>query len=192
MSEPRDTPKQDGGTAATKLAIDLGPLLVFFAVNAWYGIFPATGAFMVAIVAALAASRLLLGKISPMPLITAVLVMVFGGLTLFLQDETFIKVKPTILYILFAALLFGGMAVNRLFLQMVMGDAIDLTREGWRILTVRWAIFFLVLAGLNEAVWRTMSTDFWVSFKVFGLLPLTFLFAALQIGLLQKHGKTGD
>lgn len=192
MSESEDTPKNGGGTAATKLAIDLGPLLIFFAANAWYGIFPATAAFMVAIIAALAASRLLLGKISPMPLITAVLVMVFGGLTLFLQDETFIKVKPTILYVLFAALLFGGMAVNRLFLQMVMGDAIDLTREGWRIMTVRWAIFFLVLAGLNEAVWRTMTTDFWVSFKVFGLLPLTFVFAALQIGLLQKHSKSAD
>lgn len=192
MSDGEDTPKSGGGTAATKLAIDLGPLLIFFAANAWYGIFPATAAFMVAIVAALAASRLLLGKISPMPLITAVLVMVFGGLTLFLQDETFIKIKPTILYVLFAALLFGGMAVNRLFLQMVMGDAIDLTREGWRIMTVRWAIFFLVLAVLNEAVWRTMTTDFWVSFKVFGLLPLTFVFAALQIGLLQKHSKSAD
>lgn len=192
MSDGEDTPKSGGGMAATKLAIDLGPLLIFFAANAWYGIFPATAAFMVAIVAALAASRLLLGKISPMPLITAVLVMVFGGLTLFLQDETFIKVKPTILYVLFAALLFGGMAANRLFLQMVMGDAIDLTREGWRILTVRWAVFFLVLAVLNEAVWRTMTTDFWVSFKVFGLLPLTFVFAALQIGLLQKHSKSAD
>jgi len=192
VSDGEDTPKSGGGTAATKLAIDLGPLLIFFAANAWYGIFPATAAFMVAIVAALAASRLLLGKISPMPLITAVLVMVFGGLTLFLQDETFIKIKPTILYVLFAALLFGGMAVNRLFLQMVMGDAIDLTREGWRIMTVRWAIFFLVLAVLNEAVWRTMTTDFWVSFKVFGLLPLTFVFAALQIGLLQKHSKSAD
>lgn len=192
MSDGEDTPKSGGGTAATKLAIDLGPLLIFFAANAWYGIFPATAAFMVAIIAALAASRFLLGKISPMPLITAVLVMVFGGLTLFLQDETFIKIKPTILYVLFAALLFGGMAVNRLFLQMVMGDAIDLTREGWRKMTVRWAIFFLVLAVLNEAVWRTMTTDFWVSFKVFGLLPLTFVFAALQIGLLQKHSKSAD
>lgn len=190
MTERQDTPKREGGTAATRLAIDLGPLLVFFAVNAWYGIFPATAAFMVAIFAALAASRILLGKISPMPLITAVLVTVFGGLTLFLQDETFIKIKPTVLYVLFAVVLYGGLAVNRLFLQMVMGEAIDLTREGWRILTIRWAAFFLVLAGLNEAVWRNTSTDFWVSFKVFGLLPLTFVFAALQIGLLQKHNKT--
>lgn len=191
MTEQQDTPKREGGTAATRLAIDLGPLLVFFAVNAWYGIFPATAAFMVAIFAALAASRILLGRISPMPLITAVLVTVFGGLTLFLQDETFIKIKPTVLYVLFAVVLYGGLAVNRLFLQMVMGEAIDLTREGWRILTIRWAAFFLVLAGLNEAVWRNTSTDFWVSFKVFGLLPLTFVFAALQIGLLKKHNKTG-
>lgn len=190
MSKRQDTPKQDNATSAIKLAIDLGPLLVFFAVNAWYGIFPATAAFMAVIAGALVASRVLLGRISPMPLITAVLVMVFGGLTLYLQDETFIKVKPTVLYVLFAAVLSGGMAVNRMFLQMVMGEAIDLTREGWRILTIRWAVFFLVLAGLNEIVWRNSSTDFWVSFKVFGLLPLTFVFAALQIGLLQKHYKT--
>ncbi len=190
QGEGQDTPKQDSATAAIKLAIDLGPLLVFFAVNALYGIFAATAAFMVVIIAALVASRILLGKISPMPLITAVLVMVFGGLTLYLQDETFIKVKPTVLYILFAGVLFGGMATNRLFLQMVMGEAINLTREGWRILTVRWASFFLVLAVLNEIVWRNASTDFWVSFKVFGLLPLTFVFAALQIGLLQKHTKS--
>lgn len=190
MTGKQDLPKQGGATSAAKLAIDLGPLLVFFAVNAWYGIFPATAAFMAVIILALVASRVLLGKISPMPLITAALVMVFGGLTLFLQDETFIKIKPTVLYILFAAVLFGGMATNRLFLQIVMGEAISLTREGWRILTVRWATFFLVLAGLNEIIWRSTSTDVWVSFKVFGLLPLTFVFAALQIGLLQKHNKS--
>lgn len=156
------------GKQLTKLGLDLGPLVIFFAVNALYGIFAATGAFMAAVVISLGASRLLLGKISPMPVVTAVLVMVFGGLTLFLQDETFIKVKPTVLYILFAAVLLAGLATGRMFLQMLMGEAISLTQEGWRVLTLRWAWFFLFLAILNEIIWRSMSTDFWVSFKVFG------------------------
>ncbi|GAB4228748.1 MAG: septation protein A [Methyloligellaceae bacterium] len=171
----------------TKLALDLGPLLVFFAINATYGIFAATAVFMAAVIAALVASRVLLGAISPMPVVTAVLVLVFGGLTLYLHDETFIKLKPTILYILFASLLLAGLAFRRLFLQMLMQDAFSLTEAGWRKLTVRWALFFLFLAGVNELVWRTQTTDFWVSFKVFGLLPLTLAFAALQIGLLQRH-----
>ncbi len=192
MSEPRDKAKTDRAASTTRLIIDLGPLLVFVAVNALYGIFAATAAFMVAIIASLVASRALLGKISPMPLITAALVMVFGGLTLFLQDETFIKIKPTVLYILFASVLLGGMATGRLFLQMLMSEAIELTGEGWRKLTIRWAVFFVLLAVVNEIVWRNASTDFWVSFKVFGLLPLTFLFAVLQVGLLQKHSTSSQ
>jgi intracellular septation protein len=186
MSGPGDT-QRDPITPLSRLALDLGPLILFFAVNALYGIFVATGAFMIAITAALITSRLLHGRISPMPAITAVLVIVFGGLTLFLHDETFIKIKPTVLYVLFAVLLLAGLATGRLFLQMLMSEAIALTDEGWRKLTVRWAGFFGFLAVLNEIVWRTMSTDAWVTFKVFGLLPLTFAFAALQFGLLQKH-----
>jgi len=182
----------DAGKQFLKLGLDLGPLIVFFAANAMYGIFVATATFMVAIVAALALSRVLLGKISPMPIVTAVLVLVFGGLTLFLQDETFIKVKPTVLYLLFAGVLLAGLATGRLFLQMLMSEAITLTQEGWRILTVRWAWFFVALAVLNEIVWRTMSTDFWVSFKVFGLLPLTFAFAILQVSLLTRHHGDAD
>lgn len=191
-TEPSSPSPREATLPLTKLAIDLGPLLVFFGVNGFYGIYAATAAFMVAIAAALGASKLFLGKISAMPLVTAVLVMIFGGLTLYLQDETFIKIKPTILYVLFAILLIAGLALKRLFLQLLMGEAISLSNEGWRILTIRWAVFFLALAVLNEVVWRTMSTDFWVSFKVFGLLPLTFIFAALQIGLIRKHGDVED
>ncbi len=187
MSGPEPAPGQPPATALTKLALDLGPLIVFFAVNGYYGIFPATAAFMAAIILALVGSRLLLGKISPMPLVTAVLVMVFGGLTLFLHDETFIKIKPTILYVLFALLLLAGLAFNRLFLQLLMGENIQMTKQGWRVMTYRWAGFFVFLAVANEVVWRTMSTDFWVAFKLFGLLPLTLLFAGVQIGLIRRH-----
>ncbi len=175
---------------ALRLALDLGPLLIFFGVNALYGIFAATGVFMVTIIAALIASRILTGKFAKMPLVTAVLVLVFGGLTLYLQDETFIKIKPTIIYILFASILLGGLAVKRIFLQTVLGEAFQLSATGWRLLTYRWAGFFIFLALANEAVWRSMSTDNWVSFKVFGLLPLTLLFAVMQTGFLQKHAKS--
>jgi intracellular septation protein len=175
---------------ALRLALDLGPLLIFFGVNALYGIFAATGVFMVTIIAALIASRILTGKFAKMPLVTAVLVLVFGGLTLYLQDETFIKIKPTIIYILFASILLGGLAVKRIFLQTVLGEAFQLSATGWRLLTYRWAGFFIFLALANEAVWRSMSTDNWVSFKVFGLLPLTLLFAVMQTGFLQKHAES--
>jgi intracellular septation protein len=122
-----------------------------------------------------------------MAMVTAVIVVVFGGLTLVLHDDTFIKMKPTIVYLLFAGLLLGGLAFNKPLLAMVFDSVFDLNEEGWRKLTLRWAIFFLALAVLNEIVWRTQSTDFWVSFKAFGVLPLTFIFAALQYPLLQKY-----
>ena len=114
----------------------------------------------------------------------------FGGLTLYLQDETFIKIKPTVIYCLFAAILLGGLAVNRIFLQTVLGEVFALSGTGWRLLTYRWAGFFIFLALLNEAVWRSVSTDAWVSFKVFGLVPLVFIFAAMQAGFLQRHAKS--
>jgi intracellular septation protein len=122
-----------------------------------------------------------------MAMVTAVIVVVFGGLTLVLHDDTFIKMKPTIIYVLFGVILLGGLAFNKPLLAIVFDSVFDLTEEGWRKLTLRWAIFFLALAVLNEIVWRTQSTDFWVSFKVFGVLPLTFIFAALQYPLLQKY-----
>jgi intracellular septation protein len=170
-----------------KFALDLGPLILFFVGNARWGIFAGTGAFMVATVIALIVTYALTRRIAVMPLVSAGIVMVFGGLTLALQNETFIKLKPTIVYLLFAVVLLGGLLLRRPLLAMVFDAVFNLTDEGWRKLTVRWAIFFFAMAALNEFVWRTQSTDFWVSFKVFGAVPLTFAFAALQYPLLLKY-----
>ncbi len=191
-----------------KLALDLGPLVLFFFANSkpalfqpWLspiipagvasgaraGIFVATAVFMVAILAALVISYTLTRRLPVMALITALVVLVFGGLTLFLQDDTFIKLKPTIIYLLFAGVLGGGLLFGKSLLATVFDQAFHLTEEGWRKLTLRWALFFLALALVNEIIWRTQSTDFWVAFKVFGVIPLTFVFAALQYPLLTKH-----
>jgi intracellular septation protein len=170
-----------------KLALDIGPLILFFAANARFGIYVATAAFMVAIVVALGASYALTRRLPVMPLVTAVIVLVFGGLTLVLHDELFIKVKPTIIYLLFGSVLLGGLAFRKPLLGMLFDSVFNLTEEGWRKLTVRWALFFFVLAVLNEIVWRTQTTDFWVSFKLFGVVPLTLLFGALQVRLLTKY-----
>jgi intracellular septation protein len=172
---------------ALKLVLDLGPLLVFFAANSRFGIFAATGAFMAAIVIALAVAYALTRHLPVMPLVTAVVVVVFGTLTLVLHDELFIKVKPTIIYVLFGGVLLGGLVFGKSLLGVVFDSVFHLTDEGWRKLTLRWALFFLALAVLNEIVWRTQTTDVWVSFKVFGVVPLTFLFAALQYPLLTKY-----
>src|SRR6476469_5454009 len=165
----------------------VGPLLPQAASGEKIGIFVATAVFMLAILVSLAVSYALTRHLPVMAMVTAVIVVVFGGLTLVLQADTFIKMQPTIIYLLFAGVLLGGLAFNRPLLAIVFDSVFDLTEEGWRKLTLRWAIFFLALALLNEIVWRTQTTDFWVSFKVFGVLPLTFIFAALQFPLLQKH-----
>jgi len=170
-----------------KLAFDLGPLALFFFANARYGIFTATATFMVAVLAALAASYLLTRHLPIMPVVTAVIVLVFGGLTLVLHNDVFIKIKPTILYALFGAVLLGGLLFGKVFLGVLFDSLFHLTEEGWRKLTVRWVIFFFALAVLNEIVWRNTSTDIWVDFKVFGVMPLTLLFGALQYPLLQKY-----
>ena len=191
-----------------KLALDLGPLLLFFAAyfrpallapllapflpaelltGGHAGIFAATAVFIPGVLIALAVSYVLTRRLPVMPIVTAVVVVIFGGLTLALQNETFIKLKPTIVYVLFGSVLLAGLAFRKPLLGMVFDAVFNLTDEGWRKLTLRWALFFLALAILNEVVWRTQSTDFWVNFKVFGVLPLTFLFGALQYPLLMKY-----
>ncbi len=170
-----------------KLALDLGPLVLFFLVNARLGIFYATGVFMVAVLVALVVSYALIRRLPAMTVVSAIIVLVFGGLTIALENETFIKLKPTIIYLLFAGLLFGGLVLRKPLLEIVFDQMFHLTDEGWRKLTVRWAAFFLVMAVLNEIVWRNFSTDTWVSFKVFGALPLTFVFAMLQVPLLNRY-----
>jgi intracellular septation protein len=170
-----------------KLTLDLGPLVLFFFANSRYGIFVATASFMVAVIAALAVSYVLTRQLPIMPVVTAIIVLIFGGLTLILHDATFIKIKPTIIYALFGAVLLGGLFFNKPLLGMVFDSLFRLTDEGWRKLTWRWTIFFFALAVLNEMVWRNASTNVWVDFKVFGVMPLTFLFGALQVPLLKKY-----
>lgn len=170
-----------------KLAVELGPLVVFFIVNSRAGIFWGTGIFMLATVIALAVSRTLFGRIPTMPLVSGFFVVVFGTLTLLLQDELFIKLKPTIVNTLFAVILFGGLAKGHSLLKHLFGEVFRLDDAGWRALTFRWACFFLVLAALNELVWRNFSTDTWVNFKVFGIMPLTMVFALFQVGLIKRH-----
>jgi intracellular septation protein len=170
-----------------KLALDLGPLLLFFFANARFNIFVATATFMVAVLVAMVVSYVLTRHLPIMAIVTAIIVLVFGGLTLFLHNDTFIKVKPTIIYALFGAVLLGGLFFNKPLLGVVFDSLFQLTEEGWRKLTWRWAIYFFVLAVLNEIVWRNFSTNVWVDFKVFGVTPLTFVFAALQTPLLKRY-----
>jgi intracellular septation protein len=170
-----------------KLALDLAPLLIFFAANALFGIFVATGTFMVAMVITIGIGFSIERKISPVPLITGILVLVFGGLTLWLANDLFIKIKPTILYALFAAILLGGLWGGRILLKYAFGQAFQLDERAWRVLTWRWAIFFAALAAANELVWRNFTTDTWVAFKVWGILPLIFLFSAAQIPFVMRH-----
>ena len=169
-----------------KMLLEIGPLVVFFLVNSYRGVFWGTGAFMVATVIALVASKLLVGRIPIMPLVSGFFVLVFGGLTLALQDDLFIKMKPTIVNSLFAAILFGGLFYGQALLKYLFGEVFRLTDAGWRVLTFRWACFFVLLALVNEIVWRSSSTEFWISFKIWGIMPLTMAFAIAQIGLLKR------
>ncbi len=170
-----------------RLMLDLGPLIVFFAGFKYLGIFGATAAFMAAVLISLYAGLVLEKRLSPMPLFTALLVLIFGGLTLYLKNDIFIKMKPTVLYAFFGATLIGGLSFKRLFIKYVFAQAFELDETGWRQLTWRWGIFFLVLAVLNELVWRNASTAAWVSFKVWGIIPLIFLFALAQTPFVMKH-----
>jgi intracellular septation protein len=193
MSAPSEAEAEPQGGA--KLLIDLGPLLVFFVVNffapvpAALKIFVATGAFMVAMIAAMLFSAIRYRSISPLLWFSGIMVVVLGGLTIWLQNETFIKMKPTVYYALVAALLGFGLATGRPLLQRVLGSAYPgLDQAGWTKLTRNWALFFAFMGVLNELVWRNSSTDFWIGFKLWGALPLTFLFAALNIPMLMRHG----
>jgi intracellular septation protein len=190
MSESGTTKPEthdSGSQQLLKFVVELGPLVVFFLMNSRAGIFWGTGCFIVATLISLAASRILFGRVPVMPLVSAVVVVVFGGLTLWLQDELFIKLKPTIVNSIFASVLFGGLLFGKSLLSYLFGDVFSLTEEGWRKLTFRWACFFVFLALLNEAAWRLLTTDQWVSFKVFAIMPITMVFAISQVGLLQRH-----
>ncbi len=195
MKPPLERKASSAKPAATepallpKLAIELGPLLIFFAGNALAGIYAGTAAFMLATLISLIAARILYHKLPVMPLVSGVIVLVFGGLTLYLHDDTFIKLKPTIVYSLFAVLLAGGLLFKKPVLELLFGPVFNLTEEGWRKLSLRWAAFFIAMAVVNELVWRNFSTDAWVSFKAFGFLPLTFLFALAQVPLMQRHAE---
>ena len=172
-----------------RLMIDLGPLVVFFAFNAWQGIIEATIAFMVAMVVSMLVSRIRYGHISPLLWFSGAMVLVLGSITVWLHDETFIKIKPTIYYATIASLLLFGLFTGRNLLKMVLGSAYPgLSERGWQLLTRNWAVFFIVMGLVNEAVWRSTSTDFWVGFKLWGALPATFLFALANVPMLMRHG----
>ena len=200
-SEPASKPDKALPKGAGNIWTDIGPVLAFVlvyngvlqfpenngALSKENAIFWGTGVFMVGVAAAIGWTLMKGRKLPPMLIITGVVVMVFGGLTLWLQDDTFIKMKPTIVNAIFAAILAFGLAQGRSYLRYLMGETIPLTERGWMIFTRRWVIFFVVCAVLNEFVWRTQTTDFWVTFKTFFYLPLTFVFLALQWPFLQRH-----
>ena len=186
----------------TRIAIELGPLVVFFVMNAqadrFFGnpeaqnIFYATGAFMVATVISLSYSYAKFRRVPTMPLVSGIFIMVFGALTLWLQDDEFIKLKPTIVNALFATALLGAAAMGRPVMKQLFDGAFDLTDKGWMVLTVRWGLFFIFLGLVNEVVWRNFSTDFWVSFKLFGVMPMTLVFGMAQIPVLTKYARGRD
>ena len=197
-----DDPKKKELNPLLKLALELGPLLVFFFANArgeslietWPSLgslggplFLATGLFMVATAISLSVSWLLIRSLPIMPLVSGVVVFVFGALTLWLQDEIFIKMKPTIVNTLFGTVLLGGLFFGRSLLGYVFDSAFRLDAEGWRKLTLRWGLFFFFLALANEVVWRNFSTDFWVAFKVWGIMPITLAFTFSQMPLIMRH-----
>jgi intracellular septation protein len=185
-TETAAAPRPKALNPIVKLVLELGPLALFFAAYSKLGIFAATGVLMAAVLVTLGVSYALLRRIPIMPLVTAVIVVIFGSLTLIFHDETLIKIKPTALYVLFGAALFAGLALKKPLLKVLFDGALHVTEEGWRILTWRWAFFFLALAVLNEIVWRTQTTDLWVKFKTFGFLPLTLLFALAQAPLIMR------
>ncbi|MBA5778601.1 septation protein A [Stappia sp. F7233] len=185
-----------------KLLLEMGPLALFFFANArgeaivsafpalqglGGPIFLATAVFMAAITLSLVVSYVLTRRLPIMPVVSGVVVLVFGALTLLLHDELFIKLKPTIVNLLFGGILLGGLFFGKSLLGYVFDSVFRLDDDGWRKLTFRWGVFFLFLAGLNEVIWRSFSTDFWVSFKVFGMMPITLVFTIAQLPLIHRH-----
>jgi len=193
VTETAAPPQRKALNPMVKFALELGPLALFFAAYSRLGIFAATSVLMASVLVTLAVSYAMLRRVPIMPLVTAVIVLIFGSLTLLFHDETLIKIKPTALYLLFGAALFVGLWLKKPLLKILFDGALHVTEEGWRRLTWRWAFFFLVLAVLNEVVWRTQTTDLWVKFKTFGFLPLTLLFAVAQAPLIMRYeAKEGD
>jgi intracellular septation protein len=195
MTDAAADKKPDAPGAGTRLLIDLGPLLVFFLTNAFapvpetLRIFYATGAFMAAMIVAMIFSQLRYKHVSPLLLFSGATVVILGGITIWLHDETFIKVKPTIYYLLVAGLLSFGLLTGRNLMKMVL-EAVypGLSDRGWRLMTRNWIGYFLVMAVINEVVWRTQSTDFWIGFKLWFFLPATFIFAIANVPMLMRHG----
>ncbi|MGI9425050.1 MAG: septation protein A [Hyphomicrobiaceae bacterium] len=175
-----------------KLLLEAGPLVIFFVTNSYAKIFWATGAFMVATTIALVASRILFKRIPIMPLVGGVFVLGFGAVTLLLQDDFYIKIKPTVVNLVFASILFTGLLLGQSLLKYLFGEVFKLQERGWQLLTLRWACFFVFLAILNEFIWRTFSTDFWAGFKLFGVMPITMIFAISQLGLLKRYELGAD
>lgn len=203
MTEPVETLKKADINPVLKLVLELGPLVVFFFANAraeqlaklfpaladlGEPLFIATGLFMVATAIALSASWMMTRTIPAMPLVSGIVVFVFGALTIWLQDETFIKMKPTIVNTMFGVLLLGGLFMFKTsLLKYVFDSAFNIDAEGWNILTFRWGLYFLIMAILNEIIWRNFSTDFWVAFKVWGNMPLAIIFTLSQMPLVNRH-----
>ncbi len=170
-----------------KLLIDIGPLAVFFVFYTRSDLKTAILPFMIATTIAVLFSYIIEKKIPIMPTVGAIIILIFGGLTIYFDNETFFKMKPTIINLLFAGILYVGIILNKSLLRYLLGAALKLQDEGWDILTKRWIGFFIALAILNEIIWRTQTTDIWVNFKVFGILPITFIFTLAQFSTIKKY-----
>ena len=171
----------------SKILIDIGPLAIFFIFYSRGNLQSAIIPFMIATIIAVLFSYIIEKKIPVMPTVGAGIILIFGGLTIYFDNEIFFKMKPTIINIIFACILYGGEFFNKPLLKLLLGGTLKLQNQGWAILTKRWVGFFIALAILNEVVWRTQSTDIWVNFKVFGILPITFIFTMTQFPLIKKY-----
>ena len=182
-----DSKKPSEKQQLIKLGLEMGPLLLFFVVNSMYGIFAGTAVLVTTTLISLVVSRIVLKRTPIMPLVGGAFILLFGGLTLYFKDDYFIKLKPTIVNLLFAGALATGLLLGRNWLKLLFESAFQLPENIWRVLTWRWAGFFVVLAIINEVVWRTQTTDFWVTFKVWGIMPITIVFSMTQLPLIMRH-----